>query len=232
MKALNIISALFLVANFSQLAVSAQVLTPSGALDELKRGNIRYVNNTSINSKVDVSKREETATNGQKPIATVLGCSDARVPVEMIFDQPFAKVFVIRVAGNVCGTMELASAEYGCKYLGTPLLVVLGHSKCGAVAGTVSGAELKGSLPKLVELIQPAVDQARKENPKAAGDALVEIAVKDNVWHTMSSLLQQSPGIRDLIKNHKLILVGAVRDIHSGAITWLGEHPNQKQLVE
>jgi carbonic anhydrase len=231
MARIAFIPAVFLALLLGAAASFGQALTPEKALDELKQGNKRYVAGKSIHGRIDAQKRELTAAVGQKPIVTVLGCSDSRVPVELVFDQGFAQVFVIRVAGNVCGTAELASAEYGCKYLGTPLLVVLGHTKCGAVAGTVSGAALKGSLPKLVEMIQPAVDQARKESPKATGDELVELAVKDNVWHTISTLLKESPVLRRLVKDHKLMVVGAVRDLQSGAVTWLGEHPNQKSLL-
>ncbi|MBY0357268.1 MAG: carbonic anhydrase [Candidatus Obscuribacterales bacterium] len=209
----------------------ATEITPDVALARLKAGNKRYVQGKSAQLRIDALRRAETAQNGQKPIATVLGCSDARVPVELIFDQGFADVFVIRVAGNVCGTAELASAEYGCKYLNTPLLVVLGHSSCGAVDGAVSGGQLRGSIPQLIEMIQPAVDKARKEHGKASKEVLLNAAIQENVFNTMSCLLKKGPGLAALVKEGKLKVVGAVRNLHSGEITWLGTHPQQDKFI-
>jgi carbonic anhydrase len=142
--------------------------SPEQVLKQLKEGNERYLTNVSKHARIDVERRVETAKKGQKPLSTVLGCSDSRVPVEIVFDQGFAEVFVVRVAGNICDTAELASVEYGTRYLGTPLLVVLGHSKCGAVDGAVSGARLEGSLPKLVAHITPA-ERARPQGPAQGG---------------------------------------------------------------
>jgi carbonic anhydrase len=206
--------------------------TPDAVLKRLQDGNDRYMKGTSKHERFDFARRVETAANGQRPYSTVLGCSDSRVPTEVVFDQGFAEVFVVRVAGNVCDTTELASIEYGTQYLGTSLVVVLGHSKCGAVEGAVSGKELDGSLPKLMEMIRPAVDNAKHDHPEAQGDALVDAAVDANVFHSMEVLLRNSKIIRSRIAGGQLKVVGAVRDIKSGRVRWLGEHPEQAALLK
>lgn len=229
-----VVALIILFANYT-CALSAPAApanrTPDAVLKRLKDGNSRYLKGLSLHKRIDVERRVETARNGQRPYATVLGCSDSRVPVEIVFDQGFAELFVIRVAGSVCDTAELASAEYGAQYLGTPLIVVLGHSKCGAVEGAVSDKELDGSLPKLMAMIRPAVDQAKRNHPNTRGDALVEAAVEANVYHSMETMLRDSQVLRDRINKHELKVVGAIREIDSGKIRWLGEHPNQAALL-
>jgi len=197
----------------------------------LQEGNARYVKGVSKHARIDAEKRMETATTGQKPYATILGCSDSRVPVELVFDQGFAELFVVRVAGNVCAEAELASIEYGVKYLGTSVVVVLGHSKCGAVDGAVSGAQLKGSLPKLMALIEPAVGKTRRDHPELKGEALLNAAIEENVYHSIEQIISGSPGLRDKMKSKELRIVGAIRDLKTGAVRWLGEHPNQTKLI-
>lgn len=194
--------------------------TAKEALEKLKSGNTRYLSGISSVPRVDAQRREETATRGQRPIATVLGCSDARVPPEIVFDQKFGNLFVIRVAGNVTGTSEVASVEYGVQYLGTPLVVVLGHSACGAVQAAVEKTPLDGKLPKLVELIAPAVDSAKKAKPNAKGPELMEAAVEANVRHQMAEL-SKSDVMKKALSNKKVTIVGAIRNINSGAVRWL-----------
>lgn len=191
------------------------------ALAKLKEGNVRYVSGQSTVLRIDPARRELTATSGQHPVATILGCADARVPPEIVFDQKFANLFVIRVAGNVTGISEVASAEYGVHYLGTPLVVVLGHSACGAVKAAVDKTPLEGKLPKLVQMISPAVENAHAANPKLTGDAFTEAAVEENVRYQMSTLLKQSDLIRKANSAGKIKVVGAIRDIMTGKIRWL-----------
>lgn len=195
--------------------------TADAVLKRLQAGNQRYMSGRSIHSRFDAQRRMETAEQGQKPYATVLGCSDARVPPEVVFDQGFADIFVIRVAGNVCGESELASAEYGTKYLGTQLLVVLGHSKCGAVDATVKGAELEGSLPKLVAMIEPAVEKTKREHPSLKDEALLNESIENNVRQTIDQVVKGSSVLRELVSSNKLKVVGAVRDITTGKIHWI-----------
>ena len=206
---------------FSADATAAPAPTSQGALAKLKEGNMRYLSGISSVPRVDVQRREETATKGQKPIATILGCSDARVPPEIVFDQKFGNLFVIRVAGNVTGTSEIASAEYGVQYLGTSLLVVLGHSACGAVQAAVEKTPMDGKLPKLVELIAPAVDAAKKAHPGLAGAELMEAAVESNVRHQMAELTGKSDVLKKAVAAKKVTVVGAIRDIKTGHVRWL-----------
>lgn len=191
------------------------------SLAKLKEGNTRYLSGHSSIPRIDNERRETTATKGQKPIATILGCSDSRVPPEIVFDQKFGNLFVIRVAGNVTGTSEIASTEYGVHYLGTPLVVVLGHTACGAVQAAVDKSQLDGKLPKLVELISPAVDKARKDHPKASGSELMEAAVEENVRHQMAELTANSDVLKKAVDTKKVRIVGAVRDILTGRVRWL-----------
>lgn len=201
----------------------------SSTLALLKEGNARFVVGKPIHPNQEIERRGELATAGQEPLATVLACSDSRDPVELIFDRGVGDLFVIRVAGNVAGVSELASIEYGVTHLGTPLLVVMGHSKCGAVTAVVKGAELHGHLPALATLISPAVEKAKAEF--GPSEAAVPAAIQHNVWQQIENLLNRSLLIREAAAANKVLVVGAVYDIASGKIAWLGQHPEMPQLV-
>lgn len=206
-------------------------LTPDQVIKRLKDGNDRYLTGLSKHTRIDVERRVETAKYGQKPLTTILGCSDSRVPTEIVFDQGFAEVFVVRVAGNVSGVDQLASIEYGTQYLGTPVLLVLGHSKCGAVEAAIAGKDLVGSLPNLVGKIQPAVKKVRQNHPDLKADPLLNECVKENVWNTIEEIFRKSPVVAERVRKNELKVVGAIREIKTGKVEWLGEHPQQKQLI-
>lgn len=191
------------------------------SLQLLKDGNARYLEGVQKFPKIDPIQRLRTATEGQKPIATVLGCSDARVPVETTFDRKFGDLFVVRVAGNVCHMAERASIEYGVNYLKTPLVVVLGHTKCGAVQAAASGQQLSGSLPLLIEEINPAVSQVKKDHPELKGDEFIDECIKQNVRKSIADLLKESPTIAQAVRQKKVMVVGAIRDLKTGKVTWL-----------
>ena len=209
--------------------------TPEQALQELKSGNRRYLSGKTNHFEVDSVRREMTAVNGQKPVAIVLGCSDSRVPVEIVFDQGLAELFVVRVAGNVCATSELASIEYGIKYLGIPLVIVLGHSDCGAVKAAVdsavNGSLLPGNLPTIMSKIAPAVAAARKSHPAEKGDQLVHSSAIANVWLSANDMLSNSSIVKEAVFSGKVKIVGAMRDLKSGTITFLGEYPQPARLM-
>lgn len=209
--------------------------TPEQALQELKSGNKRYLSGKTNHFEVDSVRREMTAINGQKPVAIVLGCSDSRVPVEMVFDQGLAELFVVRVAGNVCATSELASIEYGIKYLGIPLVIVLGHSDCGAVKAAVdsavNGSLLPGNLPTIMSKIAPAVAATRRSHPTEKGDQLVHSSAIANVWMSANDMLSNSSIVKDAVYSGKVKIVGAMRDLKTGAITFLGEYPQPARLM-
>ena len=211
-------------------AASVGGLSPDDALKMLQDGNARYLEGKATHPHQDAARRAMTAGQGQHPFAAVLSCSDSRVPPEVIFDQGIGDLFVIRVAGNVAATDEIGTMEY-VDYLGIPLLVVLGHSQCGAVTAAVEGTKLPGSMGVLVALIKPAADQAKEDNPGAATEVLVAAAVKDNVFQAMEDILQKSPLIKAAVKAGKTKLVGAVYELDTGRVQWLGPLPGQDKLL-
>lgn len=193
-------------------------VSPDTAVKMLKEGNARFVAGKPQHPHQNQERRTLTATKGQTPFATILSCSDSRVPVEQIFDQGVGDIFVVRVAGNVAGVDEIASMEYGGEHLQTPVLVVLGHTHCGAVTAVVQGAQLHGSLPALAAKIKPAVAKTRAAHPQLQDGPLVAAAIKANVRQAMADLLAQSPIITGLVKAGKLKVVGAIYDLKSGKV--------------
>jgi len=205
-------------------------VSSTDALQNLQQGNTRFGAGQSIHPDQTADRRAEVA-KGQAPFATILTCSDSRVPVETIFDQGLGDLFVVRVAGNVAKTDEIGSIEYGTEHLGTQLLVVMGHSSCGAVKAVVEGAEIHGSIPQLVDTIVPAVEKARLANPGLTGAPLIEKAVEANVWQSIDNIFENSAAIRELVKTGKLKVIGAVYDLATGMVQWRGEHPEQARLL-
>jgi carbonic anhydrase len=203
----------------------------SEALRLLKEGNSRYVDGKLQHPRQDRARRALTAAQGQHPLATVLTCSDSRMPAEIIFDQGIGDIFVIRVAGNVAATDEIGSIEYAVDHLATPVVVVLGHTQCGAVTAVVDDAKLTPNLANLLEPIKPAVDKAREANPQAAKDALLKAAIAANVRQAMEDMLRLSPVIREKVREGRVQVVGALYDLDSGQIQWLGPNPDQEKLV-
>ena len=197
-------------------------------LSLLKEGNGRFVGGKSIHPNQEVSRRAELAAAGQEPSATILACSDSRDPVELIFDRGVGDLFVVRVAGNVAGLSELATMEYGVTHLGTPLLIVMGHSKCGAVTAAVKGAELHGHLPSLVNLIKPAAEKAKSSGTE---EECVPRAIELNVWQQVENIFGRSALIREFAAGGKVQIVGAVYDIATGKVQWLGQHPEIDRLL-
>jgi len=223
------------------MSIAASWLAPAalggpavGTADEvvaaLKAGNARFVAGTTQNPHSGIDRVVETST-GQTPMVTILGCSDSRVPLERVFDQGVGDIFVVRVAGNVADTDEIGSVEYGTGHLHTPVMVVLGHTKCGAVSAVATGAVVHGSIPALVDNIAPAVERARHAHPGVADKDIIPFAVRENVLESMASTFTHSEEIRDLVKEGKLRVIGAVYDIDTGSVEWLGDHPEQSALL-
>ncbi len=223
--------ALFSALPCRTLATDTAAPTADEAQQRLREGNQRFLDGQTTHPNADAARRTLTAKEGQHPFVTILACSDSRVPLEILFDQGIGDIFVIRVAGNVAGPDELGSLEYGAGHLHTPLLVVLGHTKCGAVGAAATHADVKGHVKKLVERIEPAVKRAHQESPNAKGDELTAVAVKENVWLSIADALKHSEEVRELVGEGKLKIVGAVYDIEAGKIEWLGQHPDQAKLV-
>lgn len=193
------------------------VTTPQQALDRLKAGNLRYVENRTVDPNQSQQRRIDIAQS-QKPFATILGCVDSRVPPELIFDRGLGDLFVIRSAGQVLDDAVVGSLEFGIAELDTMLLVVLGHERCGAVKATIESIEhhqtLPGSMAALAEAIRPAVEQTAGQ----AGDHL-DNAVHANIT-LVSQRLQTSPILSSAISQGKLQIVGAYYDLDSGIVTF------------
>jgi len=213
----------------------ASIGNPGISADEaariLKEGNGRYIDGKPRHPHQDRERRALTAGQGQHPLAAVLTCSDSRVPPEIIFDQGIGDIFVVRVAGNVAAIDEIGSIEYAVDHLAAPLVMVLGHTQCGAVTAVVDGDKLPPNVAALVEPIKPAVEKAREDHPDAAKDVLLNAAIKDNIWQAIADMLGASPIIRDKIKDGRVRVVAALYEIDSGQVQWLGPHPEQDKLL-
>ncbi len=213
-------------------AETATSIDADGALALLKDGNARFVQGESTFPNLDQDRRCLTTEGGQHPYAAILSCADSRVPPELIFDAGIGELFTVRVAGNVADTDEIGTLEYGTGHLHTPLIVVIGHTKCGAVTAVVQHAHATGSVPKLIDNIEPAVETAREKFPGTPEAKLIQLAIKENVRQSMADILRNSAEIRELVVEDKVKIVGAVYDIHNGTIEWLGELPNQSALLD
>jgi carbonic anhydrase len=215
----------------SEASTDESTIDADAALKLLQEGNARWVSEKSTDPNTDAARRTRLASAGQKPFAAVVSCADSRVPLERVFDRGVGEVFAVRVAGNVAGDSETGTLEYGVGHLKTPLLVVMGHTKCGAVAAAASGAQVHGKIRGLVDRIAPAVERAKRNNPGASESELASLAVKENVWQTVYDLLKNSDDLRNAAEKGEVRVVGAVYDISTGKVEWLGSHPWQAELL-
>ena len=191
---------------------------PDRALELLLDGNKRYRERRS--HAYDLNKQSADTTGGQYPFAAILSCIDSRVPVEHVFNLGIGDAFVARVAGNVVDPAIIGSLEYACAVAGTPLLVVLGHSKCGAVTSAVKDVKA-GNITELLSMIRPSVEQVAKDTgkPEDGTDAeFVEAAVRQNVRDQISKMRADSPMLADLEREGKLKVVGAVFHLGTGEV--------------
>jgi len=191
----------------------AKISTPDEALTELKDGNLRFIEGKMINTNYK-EEIEQTKTD-QHPHSLILSCLDSRVPPEIIFDQGIGNIFVARVAGNIEDPNVLGSMEFATKVKGTKLIVVMGHSKCGAVKGAIDNAEL-GNLTQLVNQIKPAIT-----GDKSNMDLMMTETSKKNVELTIADILKNSSVISELVVEGKLKIVGAYYDITTGKVIFI-----------
>lgn len=187
-------------------------LTPDEALAKLMEGNQRFVSKKRINPNQDLVRVSQVA-EGQAPFAAILSCADSRVVPEIVFDQGIGDLFVVRVAGNIAITEDIASEEYAVGVLGASVLMVLGHERCGAVAAAIKGGEFPGVIESLVYSIRPAVQASEGDS----GDRLTN-AIKANV-RLQVERLQFSSVIASAVEAGKLKIVGAYYDLDTGEIT-------------
>jgi carbonic anhydrase len=198
-----------------QTQESQTAMTPSEALERLKTGNARFVSNAT--KRRDWSAKVIATASGQFPFAAVLACMDSRAPVEIVFDQGLGDVFGVRVAGNVVNDDELGSLEYAAK-VGVKLIVVLGHTRCGAVKGALDGAQL-GNLTGLLAKIHPAVEAAECSNSK--NEACVTSVAEKNVFQSMKEIRDRSPYLATHLDEGRIELVGGMYDVATGKVTFL-----------
>ena len=193
------------------------------ALDRLREGNRRFV--AGVRSQevlTDQSRRDELA-NKQDPFAIVLGCSDSRVPAELVFDQGLGDLFVIRVAGNIVAASQVGSVEFAAERFGTPLVVVLGHSRCGALFATLEQLQRprekqSRNLRSIVDRIRPSVEGLLATELRHDPDALVRQAVRTNVRMSASHLRHGSDILEQLIQRNRLVVVGAEYSLETGVV--------------
>ena len=203
---------------------------PDTALKMLKEGNARFYSGNPTHPHIDAARIRLAGSQDQADhaYATVLACSDSRVPVELLFDAGLMDLFVICIAGNVCNTDEIGSIEYGLAHVHTPVLVVLGHTQCGAVTAVTHavqgrGQRLERNIPPLVAPIEPAVKRAMAAHTDLHGDDLIPHAIEANVWQAIEDLFMRSPASRDLVNAGKARVVGAIYDIGTGKVAWLDQ---------
>lgn len=209
------------VINYSIDIKSTPMHTPDQVIMKLKEGNRRYVAGTTTCPRATTTRRLETAREGQHPLASILSCSDSRVPVEIIFDQGIGDIFSVRVAGNVAGIHEIGSLEYGVDHLKTPVIVVLGHSKCGAVTAAAEDEVLNNKMDAILKHIKPLVKKSQTRYPKSSPDELIRSVIIDNVKNVMGDIINKSPVIKKHVNSNDLKVVGAILDLESGQINWL-----------
>jgi carbonic anhydrase len=194
-------------------------ITPAMALNLLKDGNKRFVNNLKVNRNL-LQQANETS-DGQHPFAVILSCIDSRTSAELIFDQGLGDIFSIRVAGNILNEDILGSMEFACKVAGSKIIVVLGHTKCGAVKGACDHVEM-GNLTALLSKIRPAVDDetATINDRNSSNAGFVENVATINVKRTVQSIAERSSILKDMIEKGEIGIIGGTHDITSGQVVF------------
>jgi carbonic anhydrase len=198
---------------------SQAAMTPSTALAALREGNARFA--AGKRTPRDLGAEVRSSASGQYPFAAIVSCMDSRAPVEILFDQGIGDVFSLREAGNVIDVDVLGGLEYAAKVVGVKLILVLGHSHCGAVKGAVDGVEL-GNLTALLAKIRAAITGPVPEG-KSKDEAFVAKVAKENVRHSMKEIREQSPVLREMLDSGKLGLAGAMYDIETGKVAFYAD---------
>lgn len=204
--------------------------TARDALERLREGNRRFVADTRNDENQSALARRKEVADGQEPFAIILGCSDSRVPAEMVFDQGLGDLFVIRVAGNIVAPSQVGSVEFAASQFKTKLVVVLGHSKCGAIMATLE--ELKRpnenqsrNLKSIVDRIRPSVETLLETDLKHDHDALVHQSIRANIRASANHLRHGSELLENLIQNEGLLVVGAEYSLETGAVEFFDGVP-------
>lgn len=199
-------------------------ITPFEALNILKEGNRRFMNNLKANRNL-LQQANETS-DGQHPFAVILSCIDSRTSAELIFDQGLGDVFSVRIAGNIINEDILGSMEFGCKVAGSKIIVVLGHTKCGAVKGACDHVEM-GNLTALISKIQPAVYDEKtvtdEKKRNSSNSEFVEKVSTINVKRSVHAIMERSPILKEMIQAGTIGIVGGTHDITTGEVSFLDD---------
>jgi carbonic anhydrase len=192
-------------------------LTPDMALEILKEGNERFVKNLKANR--NLLQQVNETSKGQFPFATILSCIDSRTSAELVFDQGLGDIFSIRIAGNILNEDILGSMEFATKVMGTKIIVVLGHTKCGAIVGACNHVEM-GNLTTLLNKIQPAIynEKTTTENRTGSNEAFVNNVTELNVYLTIDRIRRESPIIAELEEQGTIKIIGGVYDLENGKV--------------
>lgn len=192
-------------------------ITPLQAIDLLKDGNSRFVNNLKVNR--NLLQQVNETSEGQHPLACILSCIDSRTSAELIFDQGLGDVFSCRIAGNILNEDILGSMEFACKVAGSKIVVVLGHTKCGAIKGACDHVEM-GNLTHLLKKLEPAIDRenATKENRNSGNIEFVDHVAEINVHLTLEEILKKSPILKEMVENDEIALVGGMYNVETGIV--------------
>lgn len=194
-------------------------ITPEQALELLKNGNRRFVDNLSYNRNL-LQQVNETA-NGQYPFATILSCIDSRTTAELIFDQGLGDIFSIRVAGNVINDDILGSMEFACEIAGSKLIVVLGHTSCGAIKGACEHVKM-AHLTQLLNKVTPAIEQASDNTIADANNPeFINKVAEINVLNSINIILKESEVLKQLVEQNKIKIIGGLYDISTGSVSFL-----------
>ena len=204
------------------------MLTADEALARLSEGNRRFVANQTMATGFSNAARRVELVDGQEPFAIVLGCSDSRVPAELVFDQGFGDLFVIRVAGNIVAPSQVGSVEFAASRFGTPLVVVMGHSQCGAVVATLEDLQGRATTPSknlrsIVDRVRPSVEPLLAHLGSSDNGALVREAVRANVRASANHLRHGSELLERLIIEDRLVVVGAEYSLETGVVDFFDD---------
>jgi carbonic anhydrase len=201
----------------TQTKYTQENITPDFALQILKEGNWRFEQN--VRTLRDLRSQVKETKEGQFPFAAILSCIDSRVPAELVFDQGIGDIFSIRVAGNIINEDILGSLEYSCKVAGSKIIVVMGHTKCGAVTAACNGVEM-GNITPLLKKITVADDIIGK-NKERISEQSIEVVALENVKASVERIKEESPILSEMLENNEITIVGAVYDVAKGRVTFL-----------
>jgi carbonic anhydrase len=210
------------------------MISADEALERLRQGNRRFVSEVRSHENLTTEARRSELASGQEPFAIILGCSDSRVPAEIVFDQGLGDLFVIRVAGNIVAPSQIGSVEFAAERAGARLVVVLGHTKCGAILATLEALKQPGgnhsrNLRSIVDRISPSVEALLSTELRHNPDELVRQAVRANVRASANQLRHGSDIVEDLIQNDGLRVVGAEYSLETGLVEFFDALPSSRE---